>query len=86
MVNDGLLESPRPPLSIDVVGRQLGGQLRRQNYCPAGAIESVSKFDGASGIAAKAIEWIDLIALACVAISLGCVLIDPSLGGAIAIV
>ena len=64
----------------------MGGQLRRRNGRPAGAIESASRFDGASEIAAKAIESIDLIALTCVTISLGHLLTGPSPGGAIAIV
>ena len=67
-----------------MVSRQSGGQLRCLNRRPAGAIESASGSDSASGIAAKAIESINLIALACVATSLRRVLIDPSLGGVIA--
>ena len=83
VATDGSLESPRLSPSVDVVGRQSSGQLRRQNCRPAGAIKSALRFNGTSGIAAKAIY---LIALVCMAISLGRVLIDPSLGGAIAIV
>ena len=83
---DGSIESPRSPPSIRMVGRQSGGQQRRQNGRPAGAIESASRFYGASEIAAKAIVLINLIALTCQTISLDHIRIDPGLGGAIAIV
>ena len=52
----------------------------------AGAFESLSRFKGAIEMASNAIILMDLIPLACIIISLGHLLIDPSLGGAIVIV
>ena len=52
----------------------------------AGAFESRQRFEGASEMASNAIIWMNLIPLACIIISLGHLLIDPSLGGAMAIV
>ena len=69
-----------------MVGRKWGDQQYCQNGRPAGAIESASRFDGASEISAKAIGPIDMIALTCQSISLDHILIDPSLGAATAIV
>ena len=53
---------------------------------PAGAIESSSRFEGASEMEAKAIKSIDLIALACLIVSQDYLPIDRSPGGAIPIV
>ena len=79
------MESPRSPHLIRMVSRQSSGQQRCQIGSSAGAIEAVLRFDGANEIAAKAIASIGLIALSCLTFSLGPILIDSSLGGAISI-
>ena len=48
----------------------------------AGAFESSSRFEGASEMASNTIILMDRIPLACMIVSLGCLLIDRSLGGA----
>ena len=59
---------------------------RAKNVVNAGAIESESRFDSASEIAAKAIVSIDLVALTCSTISLAHIKIDLGPGPAITIV
>ena len=49
----------------------------------ADAFESSSRFEGASEMASNTIILMDRIPLACMIVSLGCLLIDRSLGGAI---
>ena len=80
------MKVPQPSTSIRVVVRWSRAKYRRLNGRLAGATESASRFDYASEIASEAIVLIDLITLACITISLGHMLIDPSLGGAKAIV
>ena len=69
-----------------MVSRQAGTQQHCQNGRPAGAIESVSMFDGTSEIAAKAIVLIDMISLTCRTISLDNILTDPNGKSAIIII
>ena len=51
----------------------------------AGACESSSRFKSTSKMASDAIILMDLIPLACMIVSLGCLLIDRSLGGPCAV-
>ena len=69
--------------SINPYGRPLIGQPTTSSTGHlAGAFESSSRFEGASEMASNAIILMDLLPLACTIISLGCLLIDRSLGGA----
>ena len=73
--------------SVNPYGRPLIGRPTTSSTGHlAGAFESSSRFEGASEMASNAIILMDLIPLVCIIISLGHLLIDPSLGGAMAIV
>ena len=82
---EGSTESPRPPLSIGMVRRKLGGQKRWQHGHLTGSIESALRFNGAGGSQAEAIFLVDLVTVRYVAFSLGSILVDYAVGGAIAI-
>ena len=69
--------------SVDPYGRPLIGRPTTSSTGHlAGAFESSSRFEGASEMASNAIISMDLIPLACTIISLGHILLDRSLGGA----
>ena len=69
--------------SVNPYGRPLIGRPTTSSTGHlAGAFESSSRFEGASEMASNAIILMDLLPLACTIISLGCLLIDRSLGGA----
>ena len=69
--------------SVNPYGRPLIGRPTTSSTGHlAGAFESSSRFEGASEMASNAIILMDLTPLACIIISLGHLLIDRSLGGA----
>ena len=73
-----------PSIAAAILLRWWQMMARSKAYDPLrqSAFESSSRFEGASEMASNAIILMDLLPLACMIISLGCLLIDRSLGGA----